>query len=136
MRLKVCLVPGFALILAGCGSSSGSNTSPTPATNTTTTTTAAAAAVTVDIPSADYATGKTTTNFSPGSATVAVGGTVTWTNNDIVTHTSSSTQTGTPTSWSNEIVPGARFARAFPTAGSFDYRCTIHAGMTGTITVR
>ena len=130
MRLKVCLVLGSVLVMAACGSS-GSKTSPTSVeTTTTTTTTAAASAVTVDIPSADYATGKTTTNFSPGTVTVAVGGTVTWTNNDIVTHTT--TQTG----WNGEVAPGARFARVFPTAGSFDYRCSIHTGMTGTVTVR
>ncbi|TAK11960.1 MAG: hypothetical protein EPO35_11850 [Acidobacteria bacterium] len=135
MRLKVCLVLGSVLILASCGSSGGSTTSPSSTTSTTTTTTTpAASAVTVDIPSADYATGKTTTNFSPGSVTVAVGGTVTWTNNDIITHTSTSTQAGQ--TWNSEIAAGARFARVFPTAGSFDYRCTIHTGMSGTITVR
>ena len=68
--------------------------------------------------------------FDPTSARVAVGGTVNWTwagtrghNVTIPSRTPSATQTtGT-------------FSQDFPTAGSFDYQCTIHNGMNGTIVV-
>jgi plastocyanin len=32
--------------------------------------------------------------------------------------------------------PGATFTRTFPSAGTFQYHCTIHPGMVGTVTVQ
>lgn len=68
--------------------------------------------------------------FDPATQRVAVGGTVTWTWGGSVGHNvtfasgpNSATQTA------------GTFDRTFPTAGSFPYQCTIHAGMTGTIDV-
>jgi plastocyanin len=70
--------------------------------------------------------------FNPGSSTIAAGGQVTWTwggsNSHNVTFpagTSSSTQTA------------GTFSRTFPTAGTFNYQCSIHgAAMSGTIVVQ
>jgi len=39
------------------------------------------------------------------------------------------------TSFVSTLAGGQTFIHAFPTQGTFAYRCTIHAGMTGTITV-
>jgi len=75
----------------------------------------------------------TTTAYAPNPATVAVGGAVTWTNNDTVTHTS----TGDGGTWdSGNIAPGATFSRTFSSSGTFRYHCTIHPGMIGTVNVQ
>jgi plastocyanin len=65
---------------------------------------------------------------------VAVGTTVTWTNEDTVPHTV--TQTGGSGFQSGKLDPGATFSFTFDTAGSFDYFCEFHANMKGTITVK
>ena len=73
--------------------------------------------------------------FSPRVDTVAVGGTVTWTNNDQAPHTA--TSSASPALWdSGNLNNGQSFARAFPTAGSFPYVCSLHSGMSGTIVAR
>jgi MYXO-CTERM domain-containing protein len=70
--------------------------------------------------------------FSPQTVTVAVGDSVTWTNNDGTGHTATaddgSFDTGT-------IAGGASESATFTTAGTVAYHCTIHAAMTGTIVV-
>jgi len=142
MRLRNWLVLGAVLILAACGSSGGSSsttTSPTTVVTTPTTPTGSTATAAVEIPAPDPSTGDygqskndPTSSFSPGSVTVAVGGTVTWTNKDVTTHTT----TNSAGAWNQSLAPGGTFSRVFPTAGSFDYRCTIHPTMAGTITVK
>jgi plastocyanin len=69
--------------------------------------------------------------------TVAINGTVTWRNDGVVAHTSTS-DAGT---WdSGSVNSGATFARQFTQAGTFPYHCTFHGapgtGMSGTIVVR
>lgn len=60
--------------------------------------------------------------------------TVTWTNNDGVTHTVTSNGVPSFTS-SGYIGPGQTYSLSFPTAGTYSYHCSIHTTMTGTITV-
>jgi len=73
----------------------------------------------------------TTTAFAPNPITVSAGGSVTWTNNDSVTHTS------VGGAWnSGAIAPGGQFSMTFSSAGSFPYHCSIHPGMVGTVTVQ
>jgi plastocyanin len=75
----------------------------------------------------------TTTAYAPNPAVVSVGGSVTWTNNDTKTHTA----TANDNAWnSGPIAPGGQFSRTFPSAGTFQYFCTIHPGMVGTVTVQ
>lgn len=69
--------------------------------------------------------------FRPATLTVARGTRVRWVNVDNVSHTTTS-NTGV---WAATLSPGERFARRFRRAGEFDYRCTIHTGMIGTIVV-
>ncbi len=69
--------------------------------------------------------------FSPVTRTVSVGTTVTWTNKDAAAHTVTGTGWG-----SGNLGQNATFAHTFAAAGSFPYHCTIHSGMTGTITVQ
>ena len=71
--------------------------------------------------------------FRPAVDTIAVGGTVTWTNEGTNAHTS----TGQNGLWDSGIVnPGQSFSRAFPQAGTFAYVCTLHPGMNETLLVR
>lgn len=71
-------------------------------------------------------------SFSPASLNVSTGTTVTWTNNDSVTHTVTS-DTGAFSS--GDLNPGQTFSYTFNQAGSFAYHCSIHTYMHGTVTV-
>lgn len=68
--------------------------------------------------------------FDPDEATVAVGGTVTWTWIGDEAHNVTFTGAASP-----DQVDGT-YSRTFTTAGAFPYQCTLHAGMNGTITVQ
>jgi len=72
-------------------------------------------------------------SFSPANLSVSAGTTVTWTNNDAMTHTVTSDGGIFD---SGNLAGGKAYSRAFATAGTFPYHCTIHPGMTGTITVK
>jgi plastocyanin len=71
--------------------------------------------------------------FQPGEVTVGVGDTVTWTNNDSVDHdvTADGFSSGEP----GGMAPGDTFEHTFDEAGTFDYVCTVHPGMEGTVVV-
>jgi plastocyanin len=71
--------------------------------------------------------------FSPLTLTVAVNTTVTWTNNDGVTHTVTS---DAAVFNSGNVAPGGTFSYQFTTAGTYPYHCTIHNYMTGTVIVQ
>lgn len=70
--------------------------------------------------------------FSPSNTTIAHGQTVCWQNNGTFAHTVTSND---GTSFDSSLPAGQIFLHTFPNAGSFAYHCTIHSGMTGTITV-
>jgi plastocyanin len=70
--------------------------------------------------------------FSPASYTVKAGITVTWTNNDNMTHT----VTANDSSFSSgNIAMGSSYSKTFSVAGTYPYHCTIHPGMKGSIIV-
>jgi plastocyanin len=71
--------------------------------------------------------------FAPTSTPIKVGDTVTWTNRDAFSHTSTS-DTG---AWdTGVIVAGASGSFTFRSAGTFGYHCSIHSFMKGTVTVQ
>ena len=70
--------------------------------------------------------------FAPATLTVKVGGTVTWTNRDEEPHTVAAND---GTFHSPGMGTGATFSHTFPTAGTFDYVCSIHPMMHGTVVV-
>jgi plastocyanin len=70
--------------------------------------------------------------FMPQELTVAVGTTVTWTNEDWAPHTVTA---GDGSFDSGRLDQGASFEHTFDQAGTHAYVCTFHPGMTGTITV-
>ena len=68
--------------------------------------------------------------FRPRTITISRGTTVKWVNRDNVTHTSTSS------TWnSGNVAPGTSFRRRFRRAGTFNYHCSIHSGMTGAVVV-
>ena len=81
---------------------------------------------------ADHAVDIVGFSFAPGTATVAVGDTVTWANADAQSHTATADDgafdTGTIAGRSSKAV-------TLTTAGTFAYHCRIHPAMTATLVV-
>ena len=75
-------------------------------------------------------------NFLPAALTVAAGSTVRWTNNDLMDHTVTSTTVPAGGTFDQRIVPGASLCLKFTVAGTYNYVCTIHPAMIGTVTVQ
>jgi len=71
--------------------------------------------------------------YSPATATVKAGTTVTWTNKDTDAHTVTS-KNGGPLR-SQPLNTGDSYRYTFTTAGRHDYLCTIHPFMTATVVV-
>ena len=71
--------------------------------------------------------------FSPKELTIQVGDTITWTNKDAVAHTVTS-DTGQELG-SEYLSKGESYSHTFNTEGNFDYHCTPHPSMKGTIIV-
>jgi plastocyanin len=72
--------------------------------------------------------------FGPQSIAVKTGTTVTWTNGDQDPHTVTSQGNGVPLK-SATLANGDTYQDTFTKAGSYDYLCTIHPFMTGTVVV-
>ena len=99
-----------AVALVGCSDEAAANASPVATTS-------------VELPKS-Y-------KFVPAAIVVEVGDTVSWTNHDDFTH--NVTFPGEP---GLTMRPGETVTRAFPTAGSFAYQCSLHPrDMNGTVTV-
>ncbi len=74
-----------------------------------------------------------TLSFSPPTLTVKVGSTVVWVNKDTVTHTVTSSAGNLFDS--GNFPDGFVFKYTFTQVGTYQYYCTIHPSMTGTIVV-
>ena len=116
------LLLASTFIMSGCSLYGGTQNNPT---NTGTKST----------PTQVSATGSTTVNiqnfaFNPRTSTIKKGSTVTWTNNDSVTH-----QIKSDTFNSTPLSTGQSFSFTFTTAGTYAYSCAIHPSMTGQIIV-
>ena len=70
--------------------------------------------------------------FAPATLTVKAGSTVTWTNHDEEPHTVAASD---GSFHSPGMGTGATYSHTFPTAGKFDYLCSIHPSMHGTVVV-
>ena len=71
--------------------------------------------------------------FTPAIMSVAPGGTVCWTNEDVLTHNATSRTPGVFAT--GNMGQGDTYRHTFPNSGSFEYDCTIHPGMTGRVDV-
>jgi plastocyanin len=70
--------------------------------------------------------------FGPKTLTVKTGTTVTWTNQDDIPHTVAST---TKQFKSKALDTDDKFSFTFTTPGNYEYFCSLHPHMTGTIVV-
>jgi plastocyanin len=70
--------------------------------------------------------------FSPPALTVKAGEKVTWTNEDDIPHTATSTAKAFQ---SQALDTGDSFSFTFKSPGSYTYFCALHPHMTGTIVV-
>ncbi len=73
-----------------------------------------------------------TSSFMPQTLTVPLGTTVRWVNSSSVNHT----VTINDELFDEAVSPAEAFSYTFSTAGTYNYICTIHAGMSGTIVVQ
>lgn len=130
--LFLALMIIFPFILSGCGSvtSVPSNTIPTKtqdmnaqSSKNNTTETPAKTNEIASISIENFA-------FSPVSIKVKLGTTVTWTNNDSAPH-----QIKSDTFNSDRLGNGQSFSYTFNNIGTFNYICSIHPSMNGTIIV-
>jgi plastocyanin len=122
------LVLGGALLLAACssGGSGSSGAGSVASTSTSSATGGGSATKTSSITISNFM-------FSPMSATVAPGATVTVTNKDSVTHTLTATNSTFDT---GDIGAGQSKTFTAPTKpGKYSYICNIHQYMMGTIVV-
>jgi plastocyanin len=76
--------------------------------------------------------------FSPKTLSVAKGTTVTWTNDDSVAHDVTKQSGPGPNfaSGTGDLNKGDTYKQTLKTPGTIKYECTVHPGMTGTITVK
>jgi plastocyanin len=79
--------------------------------------------------------------FRPSTVSISPGTAVSWTNDDIETHTitSGSLESGGPTGTlfdSGFLAPGKMYEHAFTDKGIFDYFCNLHPFMKGTVIVK
>ena len=92
----------------------------------------ATTAATSTAPVAGTAVGITNFAFVPATLTVKVGETVTWTNHDEAPHTIAA---GDGSFHSPGMDANATYSFTFTKAGTFDYICSIHPFMHGTVVV-
>jgi plastocyanin len=72
--------------------------------------------------------------FNPQTIEIAVGDSVTWTNNDSAPHTVTQNPSGSGFQ-SGRIDQGMSFSFTFDTAGTYEYFCEFHSSMSGTVVV-
>jgi plastocyanin len=70
--------------------------------------------------------------FNPAEINVPVGSTVTWSNEDSVTHTVTARDN---TFDSGNLPAGGTFNYTFEEKGTFEYYCTLHPNMEGKVVV-
>ena len=126
--ILLALCAALALVAAGCGSSNngGGNTSTAAAQGTSTAPASSSGGGEVEIKLQNIA-------FDPKDVSVKVGQKVKWNNEDSVDH--NVVANSGATFKSNSFGKGASFEFTPTKAGTIKYVCTIHPGMTGTLTV-
>jgi amicyanin len=152
-RLALATLPGAAVVLLLAGCSGGSDTATAPpsvtfATDVSVTPgmsampgmpamTAPMPGTPADAPAPAAQGGNavdiTNFAFAPVTLTIPVGATVTWTNHDEEPHTIVSGDGST--FHSPGMGTGGTYSFTFTNAGSYDYMCSIHPFMHGTVVV-
>lgn len=84
---------------------------------------------------ASVVAGASTNDFTPNLVAINRGGNVAWTFPGIQHNVTFAAAAGAPTNVGNTGGSTTPVARTFATAGVFNYDCTLHAGMIGTVVV-
>jgi plastocyanin len=72
--------------------------------------------------------------FEPRKIDIAVGGSVTWINDDVASHNVKFLE---PSTFNSGIIkPAATWTQTFTSAGTYDYYCDFHNSMKGSVVVR
>jgi plastocyanin len=124
---KVLYLVAVALTVASCGGGGDKSTGPTGNSNTNTNTfggSATATLVDVNMPGLVY---------NPNNISVAQGGTVRFIFTAVAHDVRFNGATGAPADI--EVVSNVTVSRTFANKGTFNFLCTLHAGMTGVVTV-
>lgn len=125
MRLRLLAAIGcLLLIVAACGNDDTETEDITPDDDPT-------EDATTD--ETDDATVAVTMAFEPATLEVDVGTTVTWESESDLPHTV--TSTSGPTDFDESLSSGDTVTITFDEPGTYEYECTIHPGMTGTVVV-
>jgi amicyanin len=129
-------IAGFALVgLSACGGASAAKSAapqdtttmpPMPTTAVTAAPASGPAVATSSVAISNFA-------FGPAVITIKAGTTVTWTNKDEEPHTVTFNQLGTRSP--NLTGTAVTYSQSFSTPGSYDYHCSIHPFMHGTVIV-
>lgn len=151
MKVILCLAAAGTLLITSC-SNQPSDAAPHPASATfqsgmtpgmsgmtpgmpgMQSTPSSASATTSEIPAPQGGTSVSISDFkfNPATLTVPVGTTVTWTNQDEEPHTIAAKD---GSFHSPGMDTHATYSYTFTTPGSYDYICSIHPFMTGTVVV-
>jgi plastocyanin len=122
MLLALCAALALAVVVAGCGGSDNGGSS--SASSSTSSSSSSSGEVEVKMQSIQ---------FAPKATTVKVGQKVKWVNEDSTAHNVTA-ESGADFK-SKDFGKGASFEFTADKAGTIKYVCTIHPGMTGTLTV-
>ena len=124
------LAAASMLVLAACGAGASGAASTAP--STTLAQTAPSSPAVPSPPAATATVGILNFKFTPATLTVKVGTTVTWTNMDAIAHTVNFATGDVNSSTLNQ---NDHFTHTFTAAGTYDYICSIHPFMHGSVTV-
>lgn len=121
----------LGLAVGGCQATEPTTTTTEPTTTEPTTTTTPATATTT--PASDvFEVAVVDNGYLPKIATVPVGTTVTWVHQSIIVHTVTS---DAPLYDSGFLREGNSFSYTFDQSGTYEYHCTIHPTLRGTVVV-
>ena len=136
MRMSYVLLAVVAIGCGGGGGGDGYTTAPGTGNGPGTGGGAAAGTASISMQQSDDGYGTAVFSFSPGSVTIAKGGTVTWTNEagKVAHNVTFAATTGAPANIPN--MTSGSTSRSFATSGSYSYQCTNHPGMNGTVSVQ
>lgn len=135
----LCSVLALSLVAAGCGSSNKSGGGDDAATQTQMQTQAGGGAAKGGAKKGKIVqVAAKNVQFSPKAVTVAKGTAVKWTNKDSLPHDVTKVSGPGPkfASGQGNMQQGDTYQQTFTTPGTIMYRCTVHPGMVGTVTVK
>ena len=122
--LGLCAILALALAAAGCGSSNNSGSSSSSTSTSSSSSSGGGGGAQIKMQNIQ---------FSPNATTVKVGQKVTWVNDDSTDH--NVTANSGASFKSKAFGKGGTFSFTPDKAGTIKYACTIHPGMTATLTV-